>query len=358
MATFRKIGVLTSGGDAPGMNACAKAVVNKALAMGIEVVGINRGYAGLMQGDVFDLTQNRVHNVVSLGGTFLYSSRCLEFMTEQGIRIAVNSCRKHGIDALICIGGDGTFLGATAMTNHGIPSIGLPGTIDNDITATDNTIGFDTAINTTVQMIDNLRDTCESHARLNVVEVMGRDCGLLALRAAMASGAVAVAVPEIPFDEEEAFEKIRKLRRDGKRSMIVVVSEGVFTPDGKPYSEVLAKRIQEKTGVETKFTRFGHVVRGGNPTAEDRILASRVACRAIEQLVAGRSNVVMCEINGVVEPVDINFALLTDMMYKKRLKPGDLDDVSEEDQAKMRAICEQRTEELQRLYRTACDVSF
>ena len=358
MSSFRKIGVLTSGGDAPGMNACAKAVVNKALSMGIEVVGINRGYAGLMQGDVFSLTQKRVNNVVSLGGTFLYSSRCLEFMTEQGIQIAVDTCKKNGIDALICIGGDGTFRGATAMTNHGIPSIGLPGTIDNDITATDNTIGFDTAINTTVQMIDNLRDTCESHARLNVVEVMGRDCGLLALRAAMASGAVAVAVPEIPFDEEAALEKIRQLRRDGKRSMIVVVSEGVISPDGRPYAEKLAKTIQEKTGVETKFTRFGHVVRGGNPTAEDRILASRVACRAIEHLVAGRSNVVMCELKGKVEPVDINFALLTDQMYKKRLKPGDLDNVSDEDKAKMRAICEQRTEELRVLYQTACDVSF
>lgn len=358
MATFRKIGVLTSGGDAPGMNACAKAVVNKALAMGIEVVGINRGYAGLMQGDVFALTQKRVNNVVSLGGTFLYSSRCLEFMTEQGMQIAVDVCKKNEIDALICIGGDGTFRGATAMTNHGIPSIGLPGTIDNDITATDNTIGFDTAVNTTVQMIDNLRDTCESHARLNVVEVMGRDCGLLALNAAMASGAVAVAIPEIPFDEEAALEKIRKLRCDGKRSMIVVVSEGVVSADGKPYAEKLVKTIQEKTGVETKFTRLGHVVRGGNPTAKDRILASRAACRAIEHLVAGGSDVVMCELQGAVRPVDINFALLTDQMYKNRLKPGDLDGVPAEKIEKMKLICEQRHEELRVLYQRACDVSF
>ena len=358
MATFRKIGVLTSGGDAPGMNACAKAVVNKALAMGIEVVGINRGYAGLMQGDVFELTQKRVNNVVSLGGTFLYSSRCLEFMTEQGIQIAVNVCKKNNIDALVCIGGDGTFRGATAMTNHGIPSIGLPGTIDNDITATDNSIGFDTAVNTTIQMIDNLRDTCESHARLNVVEVMGRDCGQIALYAAMASGAVAVAIPEIPFDEEAAMEKIRTLRRDGKRSMIVVVSEGVRNPDGSSYAESLTKRICEKTGVEAKFMRTAHVVRGGNPTAKDRILASRAACRAIEHLVAGRSNVVMCEINGKVVPMDINFALLTDQMYKKRLKHGDLDHVSAEDLEKMKAICAKREEEIQILYRTACDVSF
>ena len=326
--------------------------------MGIEVVGINGGYAGLMQEDMLPLTLKHVNNVVSMGGTFLYSSRCLEFKTEEGVQKAVESCKKHEIDALICIGGDGTFRGATDMTNHGIPSIGLPATIDNDITATDNTIGFDTAINTTVQMIDNLRDTCESHARLNVVEVMGRDCGLLALRAAIASGAVAVAVPEVPFDEAAAIEKIRQLRDNGKRGMVVVVSEGVFTPEGKSYAEALTKKIQEQTGVETKFARFGHVVRGGSPSANDRILASRVASRAIEYLVEGGSDVVMCELDGKIAPVDINFALKTDMLYKKRLKPGALDNVAPETVEKMEAICAQRTEELLALHKIACDVSF
>ena len=358
MATFRKIGVLTSGGDAPGMSACVKAVVNKAFAMGFEVIGIKGGYAGLIQEDLFPLTNQHVNNVVSYGGTFLHSSRCLEFKEEAGVQRAVEVCKKYGIDALICIGGDGTFRGATDMTNHGIPSIGLPATIDNDITATDNTIGFDTAINTTLWMVDNLRDTCESHARLNVVEVMGRDCGLLALNAAIATGAVAVAVPELPFDEDAAIEKIRQLRANGKRSMIVVVSEGMFTDEGKPYAEKLAKTIQEKTGVETKFTRFGHVVRGGSPTAKDRILASNVACEAIEYLVAGGSNVVMCELNGAIVPVDINFALKTDMMYKKRLKPDTLNGVSDEDLAKMKAICEQRSEELRALYERAGNVAF
>lgn len=358
MATFKRIGVLTSGGDAPGMNACAKAVVNKALSMGIEVVGINRGYSGLIRGDFTMLTQKHVNNVVSLGGTFLYSSRCKEFMIEQGVQLGASICRKNDIEALVCIGGDGTFRGATAMTHHGIPSIGLPATIDNDITATDFTIGFDTAVNTTVQIVDNLRDTCESHARLNVVEVMGRDCGQIALYAAMASGAVGVAIPELPFDEAATLKKIRRLRREGKRSMIVVVSEGVRNPDGTPYGETLTKRITRETGVEAKFMRLAHVVRGGNPTAKDRMLASETAVKAVELLVAGKSNVVMCEINGEVRPIDINFALAVDQMYKNRLKPGDLDAFNEEQLAGMRALCELRRKELERLNKIACDVSF
>ncbi len=358
MATFKRIGVLTSGGDAPGMNACVKAVVNKALSMGIEVVGINGGYAGLLYNDFSLLTQQHVNNVVSRGGTFLYSSRCKEFMLEENVQKAVDVCRENDINALVCIGGDGTFRGATDMTNHGIPSIGLPATIDNDITATDWTIGFDTAVNTTVQIIDNLRDTCESHARLNVVEVMGRDCGQIALYAAMASGAVAVAVPELPFDEAAALEKIKKLRLEGKRSMIVVVSEGVRNPDGTPYAETLTKRINEETGVEAKFMRLAHVVRGGTPTAKDRMLASETAINAVELLVAGRSNAVMCELDGLVCPLDINFALAADQMYKNRLKPGDLDRFTEEQIEGMKALCEKRREEIARLNKIACDVSF
>ncbi|MBQ8415903.1 MAG: ATP-dependent 6-phosphofructokinase, partial [Clostridia bacterium] len=266
MATFKKIGVLTSGGDAPGMSACVKAVVNRALDMGMEVVGIKGGYAGLINGDLVPMTQQSVSNAVSLGGTFLYSSRCPEFKTKEGIDAAVATCRKNGIEALVCIGGDGTFRGATDMTRAGFPSMGLPGTIDNDITAPDYTIGLDTSINTTIGMIDCLRDTCESHERLNVVEVMGRDCGQIALYAAISTGAVAVAVPEVPFDEKAAIEKIAALRRAGKRGMIVVVSEGMFNPDGSPYAETLAKKIQAETGVETKFARFAHIVRGGSPT--------------------------------------------------------------------------------------------
>ncbi len=358
MAVFRKIGVLTSGGDAPGMNACIKAVVNRALDLGIEVVGIIGGYAGLLNEEFVPMTHQSVSNIVGLGGTMLCSSRCPEFATPAGVAAAVASCKKHDIDALVCIGGDGTFRGATDMTNAGIPSIGLPGTIDNDITASDYTIGLDTSINTTVQMIDNLRDTCESHARLNVVEVMGRHCGQIALYAAIASGAVALAIPEVPFDEKAAIEKIRALREAGKRSMIVVVSEGMTNADGTPYSETLAKHIAAETGIDTKFVRFAHVVRGGRPTMRDRSTATEMAVRAVELLVEGKSNVVMCLLDDKVVPVDINWALISDRMYKNKLKPGDLDSFTPEQLAQMRALCEKRTEEIQTLYSVARSVAF
>ena len=358
MAVFRKIGVLTSGGDAPGMNACVKAVVNKAISLGIEVIGVNGGYAGLIQGDLIPLTHNHVNNIVSKGGTVLYSSRCPEFKTEEGISRAVETCKKNHIDALICIGGDGTFRGATDMTLHGIPSIGLPGTIDNDITATDYTIGLDTCINTATRFIDQLCDTCESHARLNVVEVMGRDCGQVALYAAIASGAVAVAVPEVPFDEAAAIEKIRKLRASGKRSMIVVVSEGVFNPDGSKYGPTLTKKIEAETGVECKFACLAHVVRGGDPTVRDRVTATEMAVRAVELLVQGKSNLVMCELDGEIHPVDISFALIADRMYKNKLKDGDLEKFTSEEVAAMEALREKRTAEINRLYQVAQDVSF
>ncbi len=358
MAKFRKIGVLTSGGDAPGMNACIKAVVNKAHSMGIEVVGITGGYAGLIDGNLRHLTMQDVNTLVGSSGTVLYSSRCPEFKTEQGMATAVESCRKNHIDALVCIGGDGTFRGATDMTFRGFPSIGLPGTIDNDITASDYTIGLDTAINTTVQMIDCLRNTCESHARLNVVEVMGRDCGQIALYAAIATGAVAVAVPEVPFDEAGCMEKIRALREKGKRGMIVVVSEGMRNPDDTPYAETLAKRIEADTGVETKFARFAHVVRGGVPTARDRVTASEMGARAVELLVEGRSNLVMCELDGKVVPVDIAFALIADRMYKNKLKPGDLDAFTPEQLEQMKALCEKRRAEIRNLCDIAASVAY
>ncbi len=358
MAVFRKIGVLTSGGDAPGMNACIKAVVNRALDLGIEVVGIVGGYAGLLNEEFVSMTHQSVANIVGLGGTMLYSSRCPEFATPEGVAAAVASCKKNDIDALVCIGGDGTFRGATDMTRAGIPSIGLPGTIDNDITASDYTIGLDTSINTTVQMIDNLRDTCESHARLNVVEVMGRHCGQIALYAAIASGAVALAIPEVPFDEAAAIQKIAELRDAGKRSMIVVVSEGMFNADGSPYAETLAKRIADETGIDTKFARFAHVVRGGRPTMRDRTTATEMAAKAVDLLVAGKSNVVMCELDGKVVPVDINWALIADRMYKNKLKDGDLDAFGAEEIEEMKALCQKRVEEIQNLYDVARDVAF
>lgn len=356
MAVFRKIGILTSGGDAPGMNSCIKAVVNKAYSMGIEVVGVVGGYAGLIKGDLIPLTSQSVGSIMSRGGTFLYSSRCPEFKTEEGMQQAVKTCRENDIDALVCIGGDGTFRGATDMTFHGIPSIGLPGTIDNDITATDYTIGLDTSINTTVEIIDKLRDTCESHERLNVVEVMGRDCGQIALYSAIASGAVAVAIPEHSFDEAATMEKIKALRAAGKRGMVVVVSEGMFNPDGTPYSETLTKRIAEETGVETKFMRLAHVVRGGNPTVRDRTTAAEMGVKAVELLLAGKSNVVMCQLDDEIVPVDIAFALIADRMYKNKLKDGDLDCFTPEQIEQMKALSKKRTDEINNLYRVAADV--
>jgi len=358
MATFRKIGVLTSGGDAPGMNACIKAVVNKGETRGIEVVGINGGYAGLINGDIIDLNHQSVANLIGRGGTALYSSRCPEFATEEGMNAAIKTCREHQIDALVCIGGDGTFRGATDLSFHGIPAIGLPGTIDNDITATDYTIGLDTCINTTIHMFDCLRDTCESHERLNVVEVMGRHCGQIALYAAIASGAVAVAIPEMPFDEAAALEKIRKVRAMGKRGMVVVVAEGVTNPDGTPYSETLAKRIEKETGVETKFMRLAHVVRGGNPTMRDRVIASEMATKAVDLLLAGKSDVVMSRLAGKVCSLDIAFALVADRMYKNKLKPGDLDRFTPEQIEDMKALCNKRTEEIRNLYQIASEVGF
>ena len=358
MANFKKIGILTSGGDAPGMNTCIKAVVSKAHSMGIEVVGIVGGYAGLMNGEFTELTREKMSNAVGMGGTLLYSSRCPEFKEEAGVMRAVQTCKDNGIDALICIGGDGTFRGATDMTMHGIPSIGLPGTIDNDITATDYTIGLDTSINTTVEMIDCLRDTCESHARLNVVEVMGRDCGHIALYAAIASGAVAVAIPEVPFDEAKAIARIAELRANGKRGMIVVVSEGMRNADGTPYAETLAKNIEKETGVETKFARLAHIVRGGKPTARDRSTAAEMAVKAVELLTEGKSNLVMCELDGTVTPVDISWALIADRMYKNKLKAGDLDKFSADEVKAMEEMADKRRAEIKRLCTIADAMAF
>ena len=357
MAKFRKIGVLTSGGDAPGMDACVKAVVHRSIALGIEVVGINYGYAGLINNNLVPLTRKEVSNFMGESGTALYSSRCLEFKTEEGMAKAIRTCRENDIDALICIGGDGTFRGATDMTMRGIPSIGIPGTIDNDITATDYTIGFDTAINTTASMIDNLSETCESHARLNVVEVMGNHCGQLALYAAITSGAAACAIPELPFDEDAAIKHIMEMRQAGKRGMIVVVSEGVRNADGSPYSETLTEKIRTVTGIDTRFVRPAHIVRGGKPTVRDRSYATKFATCAVEALVAGQSNLVACHLDNTVRTVDISFALMVDRMYKNKLKPGDLDAFTPEQVKAMEARCAEKREEILALNRYAEIVS-
>ena len=350
MKKFRKIGVLTSGGDAPGMNPCIRAITRKAINEGVEVVGIVGGYSGLIKGDLVPLTPRSVSNIITRGGTMLYSDRCPEFKTKEGMAKALKTCEENQIDAIVAIGGDGTFRGATDLSHNGIPTIGIPGTIDNDVTATDYTVGYDTAMNTVLSLIDDLRDTCESHSRCNVVEVMGRDCGCIALNSGIAAGAVAIAIPEIPFDADAAIEKIKSVKADGKRGMIVVVSEGVKTEDGRPIGEVLTKRIEEETGIETRFARFAHIVRGGSPTLRDRLTATQMGAKAVELLLEGRSDVVICEIDGEIKPVDITFSLILDRMYKNKLKDGDLDRFDSKQLADMRQICEKRSEEIRHMY--------
>ncbi len=361
MATFKRIGVLTSGGDAPGMNAAVRAITRKALQQGVQVMGIIGGYSGLVNDKVFPMTPTSVCNIINRGGTILHTDRCLEFKTEEGMQRAIATCKKHNIDGIIAVGGDGTFRGATDLALHGIPTIGVTGTIDNDITATDYTVGFDTAMNTVIDAADKLRDTCESHARCNVLEVMGRDCGLVALEAGIAAGAVAIAIPEIPFDEKAAIETIKQAQGNGKRSMLVLVSEGVFEtlPDGTkvPYGELLQKRIEEATGIETKFARLAHIIRGGSPSLRDRLTATKMGIKAVELLLEGKSNRVVVEEDGVLNSMDIVFALITDRMYKKKLKEGDLDNFSAEEIATMEAICAKRKAEIDELYKTAYDVT-
>ncbi len=350
MKKFRKIGVLTSGGDAPGMNPCIRAITRKAINEGVEVMGILGGYSGLIKGDLIPLNPRSVSNIITRGGTMLYSDRCPEFKTEEGMAKALKTCEENQIDAIVAIGGDGTFRGATDLAHHGIPTIGIPGTIDNDITATDYTVGYDTAMNTVLSLIDDLRDTCESHSRCNVVEVMGRNCGCIALNSGIAAGAVGIAIPEIPFDADAAIDKIRRVKADGKRGMIVVVSEGVRNENEEPIGEALTKRIEAETGVETRFARFAHIVRGGSPTLRDRLTATQMGAKAVELLLEGRSDVVICEIDGEIKPIDINFALIVDRMYKNKLKEGDLDAFDSEQLAEMRLLCEKRRAEIRHMY--------
>ena len=343
---FRRIGVLTSGGDAPGMNAVIRAVVRTALSHGVEVVGIKNGYSGLINGDVKLMGLRDVSNIINKGGTVLYSNRCPEFKTEAGMQKALKTCEEYQIDGLVTIGGDGTFRGATDLTAHGIPCIAIPGTIDNDIASTDNTIGFDTAMNTVIEMVDRLRDTSESHARCSVVEVMGRGAGDIALHTGLGSGATAVVIPEFHFDEADLITRIKRARALGKRNFIVIVSEGV----GSEYGPALAKTIETETGVESRFVRLAHVVRGGNPSLKDRVLGSTMGAIAVEELLKGNSNLVICDRRGNVLTEDINFALILDKMYKMKLKDGDLDAFSEAEVARMTEEVKNKRASMARLY--------
>ena len=348
MSTIKRIGVLTSGGDAPGMNAAVRAVCRTAITRGVEVMAIYRGYSGLIEGDIKPMKIRDVSNIINKGGTILYSDRCPEFKYPEVRAKGIEKCKELGIEGIICIGGDGTFQGATRLTEEGIPCIGIPATIDNDITSTDNTIGFDTAMNTVIELVDKLRDTCESHARCNVVEVMGRGAGDIALNTAIALGASAVVVPEFPYSDESIVKRIKRGKEIGKRSFIVIVSEGV----GSEYGPSIAKKIEAETGVETKFARLAHIVRGGNPTLRDRILASKMGVYAVEELLRGNSNKVICERNGDICAVDINYSHTIDRMYKNKLSEGELDAFSAEEIARMEAELEEKRSELLALYTT------
>lgn len=282
---MKRIGLLTSGGDAPGMNAAIRAVVRSGLYFGMEVFGIERGYAGLIEDNVAPMEMRSVSNIVQFGGTKLRTARCLEMMTEEGQRKAVATLEKHGIEGLVVIGGDGSFRGAKALTDKfGVPTIGIPGTIDNDLEYTDYTIGFDTAVNTCIDIINKLRDTMTSHERVSVVEVMGRHCGDIALYSGIASGAEIIIVPEIKFDINEVADRINRSRANGKHSNIVIVAEGVMSADE------FAKRLQSTTEYSVRPTCIGHVQRGGSPTMADRMLAAQFGNKAVRLLNEGIGN--------------------------------------------------------------------
>ncbi|MGN1096158.1 MAG: ATP-dependent 6-phosphofructokinase [Eubacteriales bacterium] len=349
MANFRKIGILTSGGDAPGMNAFIRAAARTALANGIEVCGIMEGYAGLIEGNLKKISKpTDVSNIIAASGTVLYTARSKEFMTPEGLKKAVDVCHQNNIDGIIACGGDGTFRGAVTLTKSGIPTIGVPGTIDDDITSTDYTIGFDTAMNTVIDMVDRLRDTCESHARINVVEVMGRGAGHIALRTGIAVGASAVAIPEIPFDEDAAIETIKKQRAMGKRGIIVIVSEGL-----PGYAEKLAKTIEEKTGIGTRYACLAHVQRGGSPTLEDRLIASQMGVASVESLIAGKSNIVICYNDGEICEKDMVKASTLDRIYKGKATPEEIAALPAEDSEWMEARCAKLKARMKEYYRIA-----
>ena len=301
---IRRIGVLTSGGDAPGMNALIRSVVRSASANDISVLGIRRGYSGLINGDIIEMGARSVDGIIRKGGTMLYTARCKEMLTEEGLQKAADTCRYLGIDGLICCGGDGTFRGAQALSRKGVPCIGVPGTIDNDIGCSDYTIGFDTACNTAIECIDKLRDTMQSHERCPVVEVMGRRAGHLALQVGCAVGATAICLPERQLDfDTEIVERMRIGRIKGRNHHIIIVAEGYGS------AQDVADQIHEATGIDTRVTILGHIQRGGSPSAMDRVMATRMGYAAVRALMEGKTNRVVVSDNNIVTDIDIEEGL-------------------------------------------------
>lgn len=301
---MKTIAVLTSGGDAPGMNAAIRAVVRAGIAMGMNVKGVRRGYAGLIESDIIDLDARSVSDIIHRGGTMLYTARCPEFKTQEGVDKAVATCKEQGIEGIVVIGGDGSFRGARDLSLSGIPCVGVPGTIDNDISSTEYTIGYDTAMNTAMEMVDKLRDTAQSHERCSVVEVMGRRAGYLALQTGIACGAVSILVPEVEFDlDRDVIQKIKAIKKTGKKHFIVVVAEGIGGVEG------IADRIEQATGIESRATILGHVQRGGSPTVRDRVMASQLGYHAVELLNNGIGNRVVTFRDNKIGDDDIYEAL-------------------------------------------------
>ena len=300
---MKTIGVLTSGGDAPGMNAAVRAVVRTAISLGMKVKGIKRGYNGLIEGDIVDLDIRSVSDIIHRGGTILYTARSPLFKTEEGVDLAVETCKREGIEGIVVIGGDGSYRGARDLSLKGIPCVGIPGTIDNDISSTEYTLGFDTAMNTAMEMVDKLRDTAQSHARCSVVEIMGRHAGHLALQCGIAVGATAIIIPEVEYDLNKITEKMKNSQKTGKQHFIICVAEGVGNVDD------IAKTIEQVTGIETRSTVLGHVQRGGSPTVRDRVYATRFGYAAVQLLNQGIGNRVVGMQHGKIVDFDIYEAL-------------------------------------------------
>jgi len=311
---LNSIAVLTSGGDAPGMNAAVRAVVRAAINKNIQVYGVRRGYNGLLTGEVVQMNLRSVSDIIHRGGTMLCTARSPEYNTPEGVKKAADYCRSLGVNGVVVIGGDGSFRGARDLSGTGIPCVGIPGTIDNDIACSEYTIGFDTAMNTALEMVDKIRDTAQSHDRCSVVEVMGRRCGDIALQTGIACGATAILVPEKPVDlDKMVIQKIIDTKATGKRHFIVVVAEGVGG------TEEIAKYIEEKTGIESRATILGHVQRGGSPTLRDRAVASAMGHHAVELLSSGIGDRVVALQGGNIVDLDITEALNMKRVFDEEL---------------------------------------
>ncbi|MFJ8063347.1 6-phosphofructokinase [Psychrobacillus sp. NPDC096426] len=310
---MKRIGVLTSGGDAPGMNAAIRAVVRKAIYEGLEVVGIFHGYQGLIDGNMELLNLGSVGDIIQRGGTKLFSARCPEFRTEEGQQKAIEQLKENGIEGLVIIGGDGSYRGSMTLTKNGFPCVGIPGTIDNDIPGTDYTLGFDTALNTIIDCIDKIRDTATSHDRTFIVEVMGRDAGDLALWAGLAGGAETIIIPEVNMNMEEVVERLKSGTSRGKKHSIIIVAEGVMSG-----SEFAAK-LMEQANIETRVSVLGHIQRGGSPTGRDRVLASMFGARAVEVLIAGSGGRAVGIQNHQVVDYDMNEAFEKNEIFDKNM---------------------------------------